>query len=309
MRFFFTISVQIYHIAKKAHFLRVIQYEHVSAVRFVLQYVGSTFFTESAAMPVYRTTWFFNWNKMGWTENIHHTGTSLDDVVGAVNVVAPLRRQMLSAGCILEGVRISDDEIPGDSSFVLNLAYGPGLWNEDTDAIWNALLVRIESGPLNRRLLYLSGIPDVEIERGVKDFDPIYFGKMRAYIDGLVSSHFGIRTLSSVGNPWVNVAVISADGLVSTTAAHGFGVGNFIKFRRLGVKPKPRSPSLVADPITTSTFTVVPWSPRPGVVARGQVKRYQYTVIPFTRAIAEGIVKKSRGRAFFVPAGRRKVQR
>lgn len=258
-------------------------------------------------MPLMRTTWFFNAGAQGWTENFHHLADNYLQVVTALQNVAPLRRAMLSNEMRLQGVRISDDDIPGDSVFVIDGVQGAGTWSGTSDPVFSALLVRLNAGALHRRNLYMSGIPDDQVVSGAKVFTAPYLAKVRAFLDSLPVNNFGLRTLLESGNPWLNVLAVSDAGVVTTTTVHGYSAGQLVHFRRLKVTPKMPYRAMVGPTPGSLSFTVAPWAPRPAVIFGGQVKRISYVVLPIGGAIIESIVKKSRGRAFFVPRGRRRV--
>lgn len=110
-------------------------------------------------MATYKGTYLFNQGRYGWSESWYVDAATITDAAGYFSGVMTQRIKMLGRGARMEMIRVSDVDIAGDSMIVLApedqiTAATP------VDTPWNCLLVRVESGALYRRSMWMRGAPD-----------------------------------------------------------------------------------------------------------------------------------------------------
>jgi hypothetical protein len=260
------------------------------------------------AMSQFRTTWFFKLNNYGWTENFHHTSQVVNTVELRCETLAPFRKALLGSNAQLVGVRISDDEVFRDSVFLQNPPFfGPGTYPGTCDPAFSSLLTRWDASAVTRKNLYLRGIPDDLVIAGQFDNDPTWAPRWTAYRQQVVALGFGIRRLLRTANPLIPISLIDTLGKVSSTVPHNFVIGNRVHFT--GVKANPKVPTnmFVSAVDNTFNFTVQNWGARGNVFPNaGNVRKFGYEVESIIQGTWERVVKKSTGRPFDTPRGRRR---
>lgn len=259
-------------------------------------------------MAQFRTTWFFKLLNYGWTENFHHTSVDVNVIAARCETLAPFRKALLGTDAQLVGVRISDDAVFRDSAFLQNPPiFGNGTYPGTCDPAFSALLTRWDASNVTRKNLYLRGIADDLVVNGQFDNVATWSTRWSAYKAQVISLGFGIKRITQTANPYLPVYTIDADGVVSTASAHTFTAGQQVHIT--GVRTSPKVPTImtVSLPITTFTFKVFNWAPRPLVVPNaGKVRLYAFEVVPIISGVWERVVKKSTGRPFDTPRGRRR---
>lgn len=259
-------------------------------------------------MVMLRTTWFFKVNNYGWTENFHHSSVDTNIVQARVETLAPFRKALLGTNAQLVAVRISDDDVFRDSVFLQNPPiFGPGTYPGTCDPAFTSLLTRWDASNVTRKNLYLRGIADDLVVAGEFDNVATWATRWTAYKTQVAALGFGIKRIKQTANPQYDVYAIAADGTASTSTAHTFLVGNRVHLTGVRTTPKVFSTFTVLGPITTFGFVLANWAPR-GVIfpPNGRARLYQFEVVPIINGIWERIVKKSTGRPFDTPRGRRR---
>jgi len=260
-------------------------------------------------MALFRTTWFFKVNNYGWTENFHHMGSDYPTVRVACDALSAFRKSILGSNAQLVGVRISDDEVFRDSEFRQNPPiFGPGTWPTASDPAFTSLLTRWDSGQVIRKNLFLRGVPDELVEQGAWVNDPLWATRWSAFRGAVISNQFAIKSLGGPAAPQIAVLNIDATGIVSTGTPHSFIAGDKVHFSNVKTTPRLPTVMMVTLPITTFSFSLVNWAGRPAVFpTNGRVRKYVFQVVPITAGIWERVIKKSTGRPFDTPRGRRRL--
>lgn len=279
-------------------------------------------------MADYKFTYILNSQRAGWSESWYHQNEDLGSAIDKAVNFGRKRIGLLGQGSVLEAVRVSDVAVPGDAHIHKftdqetkenSVAYG-----ELTDTPWNAILCRVECGKDYRRSFHLRGVPDNAIEfnqtrqtwvAGREDFAKAF----QSFMLSAKANGIAIRATSKepAQAPLLNVNLVERFSLIeiklTCAANHGLLQGDFVRVRNLrfgGVKVPSRSRVyIVPAPNTFHLQVKVPDGTDPlqpeKVTARKEVIRYPV----ITSLIIDRAAKKSTGRAFFSPVGRRKARK
>jgi len=96
----------------------------------------------------------------GWTETWYNNGVDYTQTLLQANQLGTLRQGLAGVGSVLKEIRVSDDNITGDS---LTDVSGNNLFfekTEQTDVPFVSALVSMSAGTLYRRSLQIRGVPD-----------------------------------------------------------------------------------------------------------------------------------------------------
>jgi len=259
-------------------------------------------------MALMRTTWFFKLGGYGWTENFHSTITDVNALVTRVETLAPYRKALLAQDAQLVAVRISDDDIFRDSVFLQNPPiYGQGTYPGTSDPAFTSLLTRWDASNVTRKNLYLRGIQDDLVQFGNFQNDATWAPRWAAYKAQVTGLGFGIKRIKQTANPQYSIYSVDNTGVASTSTAHTFTIGQRVHIT--GIRTSPKVPNLmtVLGPITTFSFVLANWAPRPAVYPNNaRVRLGGFEVVAIISGVWERIVKKSTGRPFDTPHGRRR---
>jgi hypothetical protein len=111
-------------------------------------------------MPTYQLTTVFNQGKSGWSETWYCQASNHEQALTKLRNVLPLRQGLLGGGASIEYVRVSDVAIKGDSQVQQLTNWSVSTSPTGADEPWDGVYVRAEAGPLYRRQMFLRGIPD-----------------------------------------------------------------------------------------------------------------------------------------------------
>ena len=259
-------------------------------------------------MALFRTTWFYKVKNYGWTENFHHPVEDVPTIAARCRDLVPYRKSILANDAELVGIRISDDDIFRDSTFLNDpTIVGPGTFPGTSDPAFTALLCRFDASTLTRKSLYLRGIPDELVENGAFLNSVDWLPRFNAWRDRVISFGFGIKRLSTTANPFYDVLSIGADGTVLLAQVHTLTAGMKVHFTGVRITPKLPTALVVFNPVTSSTFNLPQWAPRGSYLPTGaKVRRYIFQIVSIVSGSSERVVKKSTGRPFDTPVGRRR---
>lgn len=262
-------------------------------------------------MTMFRTTWFFKVNNYGWTENLHHSAVDLATVSARVNTLAPFRKAILAGNAQLAAVRISDDDLFRDSTVNVNPPiFGNGTYPGVSDPAFTSLLIRWDASPTTRKSLYLRGIPDELVDTGVFTNDPTWQTRWNDYRNQVIALGFAIKRLSVTANPIFTLFQVDAAGIATTNQLHNFLAGDRVHVT--GIKTTPPVPPAftVLTPTSSFSFALGNWAPRGlQIPNNGKVRKYLFEVVPITAGVWLRVIKKSTGRPFDSPVGRRRRRR
>lgn len=279
----------------------------------------------------------------GWTEtwyNINDFGATATQQAAEL---AAQRATLLGFGVSLEAARISPATFPPTPATGLaNLVQGqlsagfttrlPNVEANRADIPQAAILCRAQTGAGNKRQVWLSGAKDDWIFRsagnpaqfpvtfGNPDFTP-KFNQFKAFIERQPQVWgMKVRNKNAGVNPVRANADVTAEALTSlyeilTVDDHGFAVGdqvavtgvrgtNIVRlngYHRVRTVPGPKTFRIdqVAQPGPINTLA--------GFLGTSQ--RMTFTITPIITLELVRVSNRKRGRALFVPRGRRRVVR
>lgn len=271
-------------------------------------------------MPTFKITYVFNAHRYGWSETWYTTVSTHDIALQAAKSVAPKRARLLGNGNVLEMARVSDVDIPQDSK-VYFFGGDQAVQVDDADTPWNAILARVEAGPLYRRQCWLRGIPDswivLQSVNGINLPPGALNQAFNQFKIAILANGFALRVIDKSppnGTP-VDVTAIAngAEGKVALSIAGIVGgpgkevrIKGFIgpdKFLLNGVhKIISNAGGVVTIDLDFNLLT----NPAANVAGKGVSRVIIYA--PIEDAILLRPAKKSTGRAFFVSRGRQPKQ-
>lgn len=268
-------------------------------------------------MPQYKVSFIFNQNRFGWSETWYLNVSNIPAAKTAGQKLAMARAKILGRQSILEAFRVTDVEQPRICGLVVLDALGTAEY--DTDTPWNGVLVSVCAQDLYHRSFILRGLPDVFIHwdnienrmtitgEGVTAFKP-----MR---DALKGQPWQLRVISKdpadVGQGF-NGPLAAGDG-GNTTFAYihpALSAGDTVRISGY-VGPDAKMLNGVHKVLknTGAAITIdLPFATLTDAAANlgGKTGRRKITYIAVTDATVLWPRKKSTGRAFFVPLGRRR---
>lgn len=270
-----------------------------------------------------KVTYIFNFGRNGWSETWYQaTSDNLDQVMILARQVATKRAALLAKGASLEAIRVSDEQVSGDSILETtpNKLATTEASTKDPDTAWNCWLGRATSGSLYRRSVWFRGAPDEWIiwDPTTLKFAPVpTFAKAVADFEAiLVKNVFAIKALGKelAFSPITKISKIEegVGGKYKITAtAHGFV--NTDSVRVYGVKGDNISDVNGVWEVfnaTADTFEI-PLNVSVGFLYKGggkvRVRKYKYPQIDFLEYVRAA--KRDTGRAFFVTRGRSAVRK
>lgn len=290
-------------------------------------------------MP-YKATLFFNASKQGWDESWYINAAGLNAAMNVMLVgFLPNRRNLLGTGAYIEAIRVVDLATPGAALFQQLPAPLPPNPNIIRDNVTNAIQIRLSTNaPYYRRTMWLRGIPDswvaYQVDGSVQP-NPIMTQALDVMVAAMAPQNIGANVISvdQAVNPALVVNNMTFDlttGFceISTVVNHGLTVGQYVRINKIqganlrtgppgNLSPNGTWQVLVVP--TASTFFIalnsIDYTNLPIYYAGGFV-RARNTVqggfntaglFPlFTAYDFVQYARKKTGRAFFVPAGRRR---
>jgi hypothetical protein len=265
-----------------------------------------------------RGTVFFQQAKAGWTEHIHFKEVSYETCAAQLDGLCNLRFPTLADDVTIQHLRLSDDEIPGDVRVVSPRAewrlerkdigmFGTG------DQPHTCALVKIYSGHLYRRNLYMRGLPDDKtFPAGQLLRSGAWWNNVVLWVMELRSGRYAIRVQDREALPYKPISLIETQapniGRVHCTA-HGLPIGGRCKLIRtgLGWATGVLFPYLIIDADTIQlvggNVPISDAGPWPG---KGWLHGVNLVLKDVTGANVEQVTHRMAGRPFGSPVGRRK---
>lgn len=272
-------------------------------------------------MPTYIGTTIFRQGGAGWSESWYISASNHDQALEKLQVVGPTRAKLLGGGAAVEYQRVSDVAIKGDSKITIINEYAASTGVTAADEPWDAVYVRVEAGPLYRRQMWLRGIPDewAGAAAGFPGTNPnnsFLLEAMKKFTAKVKSVPLQLKCIDKEGAGAVKtpITLLAADGsgrITFSVAVSQGAVGD--EFRVSGYegpdKAKLNGVHKIAA-IGAGTVTIAkPFStltaPTENSGGKAQPRITVYKDV--TDLIIMRMAKKSTGRAFFLPVGRRKA--
>lgn len=280
-------------------------------------------------MAVYKWTFIFGAQKAGWSESWYIETDSLSVARDNARLCGLKRMRLLGSGARLEAVRTSDVAIPGDAQIhrftdeeVENNTVNYGT---PTDTPWNAIYCRVEAGKDYRRPFHLRGVPDnvisfSESKQSWVSTDPTFAAEFGKFVDWMRKApSVSIRAVSKNQTvaPLLKVDLVervdATTVRITTTQPHGLFNFDYVRIRTLkfgGVNLGGRRRVFgIVPPNTFDIQLMVPAGTPQLVADKGTVRREVIAYPTITNIIVDRAAKKSTGRAFFSPVGRRRARK
>jgi hypothetical protein len=272
-------------------------------------------------MPVYQMTAVFNQGKAGWSETWYCTVSNHEAALTKLKATLPLRQGLLGGGASIEYIRVSDVAIRGDSQVQQLTNWAISTSPTGADEPWDGVYVRCEAGPLYRRQMFLRGIPDVWAGPagafpGAPPLNADMTQAVKKWSTRAINEGYQLRCTDKEGAGATKTPIdaLAADpqGRTTITCAANLGAVNdrFIISNYEGEDRKLLNGvhKILAKAGNVYTFklkfaTLEDPSDNTGGQARPQVIVYK----PLEAVEIIRMAKRSTGRAFFLPVGRRSV--
>lgn len=268
----------------------------------------------------FRCTMFFRDRSYGWSEThwaqsgVPDLTTVANNAVDLVKVRAALLAGTADADPQINYVRVSDDSVRGDSFIFNPQAAGnnvggnklavPGM----SAVPYSVILLRGESGSLNHKNIYLSGVPaDFITDPAGPVLNATYQKAFNFYRARLISDWAWAGKTKGGANPPKPISLIG--GLannVITCPAHGFATGDKVFIS----KADPKYPVTGYHQITVidaNSFSLNGVAV-PGYVyiGGGVATKFVAGLFPYTNVLIRGQTHRNRGRPFPFVRGRQK---
>lgn len=269
-------------------------------------------------MAIIRATFFFkDDNDHGWTETIHTTRGDLVTAMIAATLLGQKRVELLGGSGYLSFIRVSDDLVKRDS-LVNQISSRDGrpksLANGASASANISLVIRMQANVLNRRTLYMRGIPQNILAGAGLYFPQAYWiANFAAWNNQLTTDGWAIRSRSGLVVQHV-IQTISQDPatgrITFTTAdAHGFVPNSSVIVK--GVRGAVSANGLwnvfsVADPThftVNSNVLLQQWT------GGGTAGLAGYVLNAIVNSQVMRASERKAGRFFDSPVGRRRVRR
>ena len=264
-----------------------------------------------------RTTIFFKQGSYGWTETYFLPTTTLTNALLKAELLVSLRRALLGDVSRITYVRVSDDEKFRDSLVRVqppDLQTGPA-GNGNPDPAYTSLLLRLEGGEEHRRQLYLRGIPDsVIVEPDPPIFEAGYTKFFKNFRTELISQGWAFKVIKkppAVPAVLITGFITATPPVVTTGAAHNLTTGDNVLIR--GVKGfeanngRGANGRWYVNVLTANSFEITGrLTPFGAYLGGGEIIKRVYGLIDVTAVELVRVTKRSTGRPFDSPRGRRR---
>jgi len=268
---------------------------------------------------LFKTTWFVQYGRGGFSFSHFIMGDGYQFAATAAGTVAKAYLKLCGTGVIVNNIRVSRDDIFGDSivseasyeSFFTVKPDGGGavkvVIDSTPDAWWTSALLRLGNSASQFGHQFLRGIPDDQvIMNGGLVRGGNWEAAVKSYIKNLVLWGYGNKYVpKGVGSRKKILAMTdngAAGWTISTSVAHGLQPGN--KFRISGFKGADGSivnQVWIADATPTGTTIVVgpmqsDFSAAPPIKDFGVLWTMEKTFSPYVTDFC-GLVRVSERRA------------
>jgi len=277
-------------------------------------------------MPeIYKVEWFFAQPTLkgyGWGEVAYVEKDTVDQALTVGKQMVPFRVALLGGGGLaaataprLAEVRVSDIRIQRDSLVeVIPAADGtPVNPIGEADNPNLSVLLRIESGSQYRRQWYIRGQPDSLCgKNGIYVSSGFWEALYETWRGQLFTKGFGIYGINKAVPDWElvinSVDLVATPPTITTVKPHLLADQDEVRILSLpgitGIKGVYR-----VQVIDANTVRLLGAAGAGIYRGGGRLTKRQKRVLQFTRAVIMGITKRSTGRPFDAPRGRRRVRR
>lgn len=256
----------------------------------------------------------------GWTESWYCTASNHDQALEKLQSLGPTRAKLLGGGASIAYQRVSDVTVKGDSKIVVIKEFAMSTGITAADEPWDAVYVRVEAGALYRRQMWLRGIPDEWAGSagsfpGTNPNNSFLSGAMDKFKAKLLAVPMQLRVIEKEGAGAVHTPItnLAADGSGRTVVSVAVDQGNVGDEFRISDYQGPDKAKLngihkiAAEAAGTVTIPLkFADLSAPAENAGGKATPRIVAYKDVTDLIIMRMAKKSTGRAFFLPRGRRR---
>lgn len=269
-------------------------------------------------MAVFKFTWIFNDYRQGWSESWYYTGSNIESSTVTSSSGATVRMRLIGKNVILEAARVSDVTIRGDSTFTPFAGVQP-VQAAVQDTAWNCWLCRVEAGALYRKSMYLRGCPDdwIAQEENGQFIQPQALRNAIGEFQDFAIGTLALRVAEKIPDAsYIKITGITADpdGYIRfAAAATGAVLGDTVTVKsyqgpdRSILNGQHAVRAGDGASVTINTLFALLLDPLANV--KGVIAKRNIIYPTVTRIRPLRPVKRSTGRAFFVPVGRRRRRR
>ena len=276
-----------------------------------------------------RATFFFkDPNSQGWSETYYGASAIADLTQFRDNAekLAKLRVKCILRGPQLHYARVSMDDVVGDS-FLLDVPtpYQDGSYNKDlsgsgtgegSDLSYSTLLLRMSSGSMYRKNLYMSGNPDAGQSLNVPqiNYEAAWTKAYNQFKLELISGRWAIKSLAKTDDlaPLKSVTkfqLVLGQGNV-TSNSHGFVGGDKVRIYQCKTDTvSNRSINgiwTISNVPDANTFSLLGWGVTDtySIINVGKVRKQVHTLATIDSVIQRKLTSHKRGIPFGVSRGR-----
>lgn len=276
-------------------------------------------------MAIWKVTFQMNLEKQGFSETYYVDLTSESALRTQIQNVAALRIACLPQRAYMQCWKYSNEAVVGDSyaDFDIQWTAGQALPGGETG---DALLCRLMAGSLYRRLLLLRCLPDDWIFRnanGQLTWSNIADTNVKAFLQSLVTNSWKLKVITKTGDGVTEYPILALGSsldprgttITSTMPANTVAVGEKVQLRKCKEGAEAANGIWVVKKVEAGTgvitipldFTEIDTTD-PLALANATVRKIAYKYESITDTKIEDVRNRKPGRAFFVPAGRRRVR-
>jgi hypothetical protein len=302
-------------------------FRHIPQLRVKAHYTWqlSPYRRSFSPMATYKITLQMNFEKQGWSESWYATTSDVEALKTQAQSIAVLRVACLPEKAYMQSWKLSDEGILGDSFANFDIQFQPPTTLAG-DQAGTGLLCRVGSGTLYRRELIVRCLPDAWVFRnssGQITWATAADTAVKAYLDAVIAAQWQLRVITKVGDGSTDfpVSQFEAGAITGTTNVHAPGfpgtastdVGKTVQIR--GSKGDAKASNgkwqITGASAAGEVLINLPFADiaryLPLDIAKTRIRFVTIKYVNVTSRSIEDVRNKKPGRAFFVPAGRRRV--
>lgn len=264
-------------------------------------------------MANFKINYFFQGPlQTGWTETLYTVAADHTTALGRAFQLVDTRGALLGKDNQIVDVRVSDDQIIGDSMTTGPVSFQPIIKTENADVSWTAAQTRIVAGTLYRRTLMIRGIPDYLFSsdganlQNQLDWQKAHKKFCNKMIDQQIAIKAKARGVDQASFRISKVEVLAGTGYkVSTFEPHGLAQGDQVFIYNMREAPQLaglRTVQLTTGP-TSIEIDVLP-NPDFKYLQKSYLRKVRYIYPTVSQAEFIRIAKRSTGRPFALFRGR-----
>lgn len=264
-------------------------------------------------MAVYKVTWFFSGQNVGWSESFYRDFTLLSDALALAKSVGQKRMNLCGSllDVALKYIRVQNTENRQVDGVRVNIISQGGHRLDRCDMPWIGILTDISTVDSSRRSLILRGVPDVitgqpwdqETDEGV------WVSDYGVWVGEIVFNNWLLRVRArgtGVLKPIQGLVVNDTGNVVVVAPGHGLATGAMITFFRVEVEEKRcclRGTHKIVV-VDANSFSVRGTNVGAVTLVKGYYRLSEYGFSDIDNISREGTARRKVGRPFSSRPGR-----